>query len=91
MVIDAIYIIEIAIISYLVDKRFKMFMEVYKNKKEIINANATRQEFKPYTSKEFKQKNPIDNIETNPNLLLPAINKASTVRGFGNMQSNNDQ
>jgi hypothetical protein len=83
--------IEVAAIFYLIDNRFKMFIEVYKNKKENMNADATGQTAKSFVGKEPKQKNPINNIETNPNLLLPAINKASTVRGFSNMQPHNDQ
>ena len=83
MVIDVLWLIEIGVIFYFINRRTEQLINAY-SKREIKDVAKERHGGSaPQVDDRLKQAISPREIEQDPRMLLPAINKAATTKGFG--------
>jgi hypothetical protein len=83
MVIDVLWLIEIGIIFYFINRRAGQLISAYNKKDAHYVAKERHGGYTPQSDEKPKQTVSHRDIEQDPKMLLPAINKAATARGFG--------
>lgn len=83
MVIDVLWLIEIGVIFYFINRRTEQWINAYSKRETKDVAKERHGGFAPQADDRLKQTISSREIEQDPRMLLPAINKAATTKGFG--------